>query len=69
MRSKKVLDALKKALQQDYLYDADELKFMREQLLILQEEVNNKKNNLLFSLLAFPVGISLVQGVASLHRY
>ena len=43
MRSKKVLDALKKALQQDYLYDVDELKFMREQLLILQEEVNNKK--------------------------
>ena len=44
MRSKKVLDALKKALQQDYLYDSDELKFMREQLLILQEEeVKNKK--------------------------
>ena len=44
MRSKKVLDALKKALQQDYLYDADELKFMREQLLILQkEEMKNKK--------------------------
>jgi len=43
MRSKKVLDALKKALQQDYLYNSDELKFMREQLLILQEEVNNKK--------------------------
>ena len=43
MRSKKVLSALKKALQQDYLYNADELKFMREQLLILQEEVNNKK--------------------------
>ena len=43
MRSKKVLHALKKALQQDYLYDTDELKFMREQLLILQEEVNNKK--------------------------
>ena len=44
MRSKKVLDALKKALQQDYLYNADELKFMREQLLILQkEEVKNKK--------------------------
>ena len=43
MRSKKVLDALKKALQQDYLYDVDELKFMREQLLILQEEVDNKK--------------------------
>ena len=43
MRSKKILDALKKALQQDYLYNSDELKFMREQLLILQEEVNNKK--------------------------
>ena len=43
MRSKKVLDALKKALQQDYLYNSNELKFMREQLLILQEEVNNKK--------------------------
>jgi len=44
MRSKKVLDALKQALQQDYLYDSDELKFMREQLLILQEEeVKNKK--------------------------
>ena len=43
MRTKKILYALKKALQQDYLYDADELKFMREQLLILQEEVNNKK--------------------------
>ena len=44
MRSKKVLDALKKALQQDYLYDVDELKFMREQLLILQkEEMKNKK--------------------------
>ena len=43
MRSKKVLYALKKALQQDYLYNEDELKFMREQLLILQEEVNNKK--------------------------
>ena len=44
MRSKKVLDALKKALKQDYLYDSDELKFMREQLLILQEEeVKNKK--------------------------
>ena len=43
MRSKKVLDALKKALQQDYLYDADELKFMREQLLVLEEEVKKEK--------------------------
>ena len=39
MRSKKVLDALKKALQQDYLYDAEELKFMKEQLLVLEEEI------------------------------
>ena len=43
MRSKKVLDALKKALKQDYLYDADELKFMREQLLILEEEMEKNK--------------------------
>ena len=43
MRSKKVLDALKKALQQDYLYDSDELKFMREQLLVLEQEVKRTK--------------------------
>ena len=43
MRSKKILHALKKALQQDYLYDADELKYMKEQLTILEEEVKNKK--------------------------
>ena len=43
MRSKKVLDALKQALQQDYLYDSDELKFMREQLLILEEEMKEDK--------------------------
>ena len=39
MRSKKVLYALKKALQQDYLYNKEELNFMREQLKILEKEV------------------------------
>ena len=43
MRTKQILSDLKKALQQDYLYNPADLKFMREQLLILQEEVNNKK--------------------------
>ena len=39
MRSKEVLKNLKQALQQDYLYDEEELTFMREQLVILEEEV------------------------------
>ena len=39
MRSKEILKNLKKALQQDYLYDSTELKFMKEQLAILEEEV------------------------------
>ena len=39
MRSKEILKNLKKALQQDYLYDSTELKFMREQLAILEEEM------------------------------
>ena len=45
MRSKELLKNLKKALQQDYLYDAEELSFMREQLSLLEEEVlkSNKK--------------------------
>ena len=43
MRSKKVLNALKKALQQDYLYDSNELKFMKEQLLILENQVQHTK--------------------------
>ena len=43
MRSKKVLDALKQALQQDYLYDSDELKFMREQLSMLEYEIYEKR--------------------------
>ena len=39
MRSKELLKHLRKALQQDYLYDNTELKFMKEQLAILEEEV------------------------------
>tara|TARA_B100000287_G_scaffold371333_1_gene369326 strand:+ start:189 stop:347 length:159 start_codon:yes stop_codon:yes gene_type:complete len=39
MRSKQMLKNLKKALQQDYLYNSEELSFMREQLAILEEEV------------------------------
>ena len=39
MRSKEILKNLKKALQQDYLYDSTELKFMREQLSLLEEEM------------------------------
>ena len=45
MRAKHVLTNLKKALQQDYLYNEDELKFMKEQLQVLEEELqrNRKK--------------------------
>ena len=43
MRTKEVLKNLKKALQQDYLYNAEELKFMREQLLVLEEELRRSK--------------------------
>ena len=43
MRSKEILKNLKKALQQDYLYDSTELKFMKEQLAILEEEVLKSK--------------------------
>jgi len=39
MRSKQMLKNLKKALQQDYLYNSEELGFMKEQLAILEEEV------------------------------
>ena len=39
MRSKHLLKNLRKALQQDYLYDNTELNFMKEQLAILEEEV------------------------------
>tara|TARA_B100001250_G_C19594840_1_gene697967 strand:- start:40 stop:198 length:159 start_codon:yes stop_codon:yes gene_type:complete len=43
MREKKVLKDLKKALKQDYLYDEKELSFMREQLAILEGEVEKTK--------------------------
>tara|TARA_R100001079_G_scaffold54401_1_gene27849 strand:+ start:162 stop:302 length:141 start_codon:yes stop_codon:yes gene_type:complete len=38
MRTKEVLKNLRKALQQDYLYNAEELKFMKKQLKVLEEE-------------------------------
>ena len=43
MRTKYILKNLRKALQQDYLYNAEELKFMKEQLLVLEEEVKRTK--------------------------
>ena len=39
MRSKQMLRNLKQALKQDYLYNTEELSFMKEQLAILEEEV------------------------------
>ena len=47
MRSKEILENLRQALQQDYLYDSTELEFMREQLAILEQEVlKDKRKNL-----------------------
>ena len=43
MRSKQVLKNLKKALQQDYLYSSEELKFMKEQLSILEKELEKNR--------------------------
>ena len=43
MRSKQLMKNLKKALQQDYLYDSTEIKFMKEQLAILEQEVEKRK--------------------------
>ena len=43
MRTNYILENLKKALQQDYLYNAEELKFMKEQLEILQKEIKRSK--------------------------
>jgi len=43
MRTKQILKDLKAALKQDYLYDAEELKFMKEQLVILENEVKRSK--------------------------
>ena len=44
MREKKVLKDLKKALKQDYLYDEKELSFMKEQLVILEQELLKTRN-------------------------
>ena len=43
MRSKELLKNLRKALEQDYLYNAEELSFMKKQLAILEEEVAKDK--------------------------
>ena len=43
MRSKELMKNLKKALQQDYLYDTTELAFMREQLEVLESQIMVKK--------------------------
>ena len=43
MRSKEVLKNLKEALKQDHLYNEQELKFMKEQLSILEEEFERNK--------------------------
>jgi len=43
MRSKELLKNLRKALKQDYLYNAEELSFMKEQLTFLEEEVAKDK--------------------------
>ena len=43
MRQKQILKNLKEALKQDYLYNTEELTFMREQLALLEEEVLKSK--------------------------
>ena len=43
MRSKEVLKNLKQALKQDYLYNSEELEFMREQLSVLEQEMIKSK--------------------------
>ena len=43
MRQKQILKNLKEALKQDYLYNTEELSFMKEQLAILEEEVLKSK--------------------------
>jgi len=39
MRSKELVKKLKKALQQDHLYNEDELIFMKKQLRVLEEDL------------------------------
>ena len=43
MRTKELLRSLKKALQHDYLYNSEELDFMREQLNVLESELMAQK--------------------------
>ena len=43
MRSKELLKNLKLAIMQDYLYNSEELSFMKEQLEILQKETKRSK--------------------------
>tara|TARA_B100001250_G_scaffold2137_1_gene1873 strand:- start:311 stop:472 length:162 start_codon:yes stop_codon:yes gene_type:complete len=43
MRSKDMFKNLKKALKQDYLYNSEELEFMREQLSVLEQEMIKSK--------------------------
>ena len=44
MRQKQILKNLKEALKQDYLYNTEELAFMREQLSILEEDLLKTRN-------------------------
>ena len=43
MRQKQILKNLKEALKQDYLYNTEELSFMREQLAVLEDEVSKTR--------------------------
>lgn len=44
MRSKRLIKNLKKAIQQDYLYNQEELTFMKKQLKILEENILKTSN-------------------------
>lgn len=43
MREKKMLKLLKKAIKQEYLYEDSELKYMREQLKIVESHIKEKE--------------------------
>jgi len=44
MRSKELLKNLKKAIKQDYLYNEEELIFMKKQLKVLEEDFLKTRN-------------------------
>tara|TARA_B100000427_G_scaffold271675_1_gene238716 strand:- start:44 stop:199 length:156 start_codon:yes stop_codon:yes gene_type:complete len=44
MRSKQLMKNLKKALKQDYLYNEEELIFMKKQLKVLEEDLLKTRN-------------------------